>query len=179
MNKPITVFPTHKTELKTKLPRHEVLKRLETNDFYVVGYDYKLVKNHDDYTLKPVHEPQGPRNDSVPVIMLDVKPSGDYTHIFMSFRPFTAVSIIFLVILLSLFAFQVALTVIGVNAQQFNILYLLPTFITGLVYLISLIIFSLEVISIRKQIEELLEAEIHEVTEDEMSKLQKWYEKKR
>ena len=175
----MTIFPTHKTELKTKLPRHEVLKRLEDNDFYVVGYDYKLEKNQNGYTLKPVHEPQGPRNDSVPVITLDVRPNVDYTHISMSFRPFTAISVIYLVTLIFIFAFQIALSVVGFNYGQFNILYLLPTFITGLVYLINLIIFSVEVISMRKQIEETIEAEIHEVTEDEMSKLQKWYEKKR
>lgn len=175
----MTIFPTHKTELKTKLPRHEVVKRLEDNDFYVVGYDYKLEKNQIDYTLKPVHEPQGPRNQTAPVIKLDIKPNVDYTRVSMSFRPFTAISIIYLVTLIFIFVFQIALAVVGFNYGQFNILYLLPTFITGLVYLISLIIFSVEVISIRKQIEEAIEAEIHEVTEDEMSKLQKWYEMKK
>lgn len=58
----MTIFPTHKTEYKTKLPRHEVINRLEHNDFYVIGFDYKLVNADNGHTLKPIREELGPRN---------------------------------------------------------------------------------------------------------------------
>jgi len=175
----MTIFPTHKTELKTKLPRHEVLKRLVHNDFYVWGFDYKLDKVKHDYLLKPVRQALGPRNAGVPVIKLNITPKTDGTSINLSFTPLTGVSIFMLIWLSMALAMQILIICMITVPYGFRFTHLLPTFMGGIGYLISLIIFSVEVISIRKQIEETLEAEIHEVTEDEMSKLQKWYEKKR
>ncbi len=175
----MTIFPTHKTELKTKLPRHEVLKRLVHNDFYVWGFDYKLDKIKFDYILKPVRQAFGPRNAGVPVIRLNITPKTDGTGVSLSFIPFTAVSIFLLIWLSMAFVMQILIVCMITVPYGFRLTHLLPTFMGGIGYLISLIIFSVEVISIRKQIEEAVEAEIHEATEDEMSKLQKWYEKKR
>jgi len=175
----MTIFPTHKTELKTKLPRHEVLKRLVHNDFYVSGFDYKLDKIKSNYILKPVRQALGPRNSGVPIIKINIAPKTDGTGVSLSFIPFTAVSIFLLIWLSMAFAMQILIICMITVPHGFRLTHLLPTFIGGIGYLISLIIFSVEVISIRKQIEEAIEAEIHEVTEDEMSKLQKWYEKKR
>lgn len=175
----MTIFPTHKTELKTKLPRHEVLKRLVHNDFYVWGFDYNLDKIKHDYILKPVRKPLGPRNSGVPVIKLNITPQKDGTGINLSFSPFTFVSI-FLIIWLSMaLVMQILLICMITIPYGFILTHLLPTFIGGLFYLISLIIFSVEVISIRKQIEEHIEAESIETPEEEISKLQKWYEKDR
>ncbi len=175
----MTLFPTHKTELKTKLPRHEVLKRLVHNDFYVAGFFYKLDKIKYDYILKPVRQEFGPRNSGVPIIKINITPQTNGTKVNLSFRPFMVVNIFLLVWLTMALAMQVALIVTSFPQYGFRLGYLLPSFVCSIGYLIALIIFSVEVISIRKQIEEALEAEIHEVTEDEMSKLQQWYEKDR
>ncbi len=175
----MTIFPTHKTKLKTKLPRHEVLNRLVHNDFYVWGFDYKLDKIKYDYFLKPVRQELGPRNSGVPVIKINLTPQTDGTKLNLSFRPITAVSIIFLIWLTMAFAMQIAFIATTIGEVGFSLVHLLPTLMGLVAYLVGLIIFSVEVISIRKQIEEALEAEIHEVTDGEKSKLQKWYEKKR
>ena len=173
----MTIFPTHKTELKTKLPRHEVLKRLVHNDFYAWGFNYKLDKIKHDYILKPVRQPLGPRNAGEPVIKLSITPQKDGTSIDLSFVPFTSVCI-FLIIWLSMaLVMQILLICMITIPYGFMLTHLLPTFMGGLFYLISLIIFSVEVISIRTQIEEHIEAEPEE--EKEPSKLQDWYEKDR
>lgn len=175
----MTIFPTHKTELKTKLPRHEVLKRLVHNDFYVAGFDYKLDKINYDYILKPVRQELGPRNAGVPVTKINITPQKDGTSVNLSFHPLMGVNIFLMVWLTMTLAMQVLTICMITVPYSFTLTHLLPSFIGAIGYLIALIIFSAEVISIRKQIEECIEAEIHEITEEEMSKLQKWYEKKR
>ena len=173
----MTIFPTHKTELKTKLPRHDVLKRLVHNDFYAWGFNYKLDKIKQNYILKPVRKPLGPRNAGVPVIRINIIPQTDGTDVKLSFTPFTGVSIFLMVWLSMALAMQILIIAMITVPYSFTIIQLLPTFIAGIFYLIFLIIFSVEVISIRKQIEEHIEAEPEEVKEP--SKLQDWYEKDR
>lgn len=175
----MTIFPTHKTELKTKLPRHEVLKRLVHNDFYVWGFDYKLDKIKSNYILKPVRQALGPRNAGVPVIKINITPKTDGIDVCLSFIPFTAVSIFLLIWLSMAFAMQILIIYMITAPYGFRLTHLLPTFIVGLGYLIGLIIFSVEVINIRKQIEEHINAESTEISEEKMSKLQSWFEKER
>ncbi len=175
----MTIFPTHKTQLKTKLPRHEVLKRLVHNDFYVWGFDYKLDKVKHDYLLKPVRQALGPRNAGVPVIKINITPKTNGTGVNLSFKPFTGVSIFLLVWLFMALAMQILIIGMITVPYGFQLTHLLPTFIGGLGYLMGLIIFSVEVISIRKQIEEHIDAESIETSEEKILKLQSWYEKER
>ena len=174
----MTIFPTHKTELKTKLPRHEVVKRLEDNDIYTVGFKYVLKENGISYRLEPKRKDRG-RNILAPIIDVKISEKLPDTFITLSFYPLKATNIGLMIISLIFFAISIGAATFEIINTGFSTSKLFYIPICLLFYTIVMLMLSFEVISIRKQIEETVEAEIHEVTEEEMSKLQKWYEKKR
>ena len=178
----MTIFPTHKTELKTKLPRYEVINRLENNDFYALGYCYELEKGNADYSLIPKRDNivyRSPKSSSPPIVALSIEQKSDNTNVALKFSPLKKEIIrafwgFALLLLAQIFVFALYTVHNGIDFAFF-----VPIIAGAIGYLLFFLAFSFEVLSIRKQIEEAIEAEIHEVTEDEMSKLQKWYEKKR
>lgn len=178
----MTIFPTHKTELKTKLPRHEVLKRLENNEFYAIGYCYKLEKSDADYTLKPQRDTtvyRNPKSSTPPIMAMSIEQKRDNTEVDLKFFPLRREIAITAIGITLVMLMQIAVLIISITHNNISFNSFIPSMVGIIVYLLGLLKFSFEVIHIRKQIVEALEAEIHEVTEDEMSKLQKWYEKKR
>ncbi len=178
MNTLVTIFPTHKTELKTKLPRHEILKRLEGNDFYALGYNYKLIKDKEKYFIVPERDVNSYRShkcSAPPTIHLHINTNIENTKVQLNFFPLTRDIVITASAVATILLFQFIVLFWG----NISFISFLPTIFSPIAYLGGFLKFSFEVINIRKQIEEAIEAEIHEVTEDEMSKLQKWYEKKR
>ena len=178
----MTIFPTHKTRLKTKLPRHEVLRKLENNDFYALGYDYKLEKTDSQFTLNPYRDTtiyRSINSSSPPIIAMSVEQKSDITEINLRFFPLKREIIRTSLAVALVFLIQLVILIICITQQCINYTTFIPSLAGIMVYLFCFIIFSVEVISIRKQIEEHIEAEIQEVNEDEMSKLQKWYENKK
>lgn len=178
----MTIFPTHKTELKTKLPRHEVIKRLQHNDFYALGYCYELEKNNENYTLTPKRDTtvyRSPNSTTPPIIAMSIEQKSDNAKVALRFFPLKREIIRALWGLALLLFAQILVFALYTIHKGIDFAFFAPIIAGVIVYLLFFLAFSFEVLSIRKQIEEAIEAEIHEVTEDEMSKLQKWYEKKR
>ena len=174
----MTIFPTHKTELKTKLSKQEVLERLEKNNIYTIGFYYELKNKGTSYLLNPTRKDHG-RNIFATNVNIKISEKIQHTTVDLSFFPLKSTNIGLLIFSLLVFISSVAIGVFEIINTGFSINKLIYIPIVLLFYVIMMLMFSFEVISIRKQIEEALEAEIHEVTEEEMSKLQKWYEKER
>lgn len=174
----MTIFPTHKTELKTKLPRQEILERLESNNIYTIGFYYKLKENGKDYILNPIRKERG-RNIFTPVVNVKIAENTSHTAVSLSFQPLKVNTIGFLISSLLFFAASVGFSVFDIVNTGFSIGNLLTILVWVFVYIFFMLMFSFEVLSIRKQIEEHIEAESIETPEEEMSKLQKWYEKDR
>ena len=174
----MTIFPTHKTELKTKLPRQEILERLESNNIYTIGFYYKLKETGKDYILNPIRKERG-RNIFTPVVNVKIAEKTSHTAVSLSFQPLKVNTIGFLISSLLFFAASVGISVFDIVNTGFSIGNLLTILVGVFVYIFFMLMFSFEVLSIRKQIEEHIEAESIETPEEEMSKLQKWYEKDR
>lgn len=174
----MTLFPTHKTELKTKLPRQEILERLKSNNIYTKGFYYELKENRKDYILNPIRKGSG-RNIFTSVVNIKIAEKTSHTIVNLSFQPLKANAIGFLITTLLLFSVSVGLSVFDILKTGFSIGNLLTLMIGLLFYIFCMLMFSFEVLSIRKQIEEHIEAESIDTPEDEMSKLQQWYEKDR
>lgn len=174
----MTIFPTHKTQLKTKLSHKETLERLESNNIYTTGFYYKLKENGKDYILDPIRKESG-RNIFTSVVNVKIAEKTSHTIVNLSFQPLKANTIGFLISSLLFFTALVGISVFNIVNTGFSIGNLL-TILEGLfVYIFFMLMFSFEVLSIRKQIEEHIEAENIDTPEEEMSKLQKWYEKDR
>lgn len=174
----MTIFPTHKTELKTKLPRQETLEKLESNNIYTIGFYYELKENGKDYILNPIRTNRG-RNIFTSVVNVKIAEKTSHTAVSLSFQPLKVNTIGFLISSLLFFAASVGISVFDIVNTGFSIGNLLTILIGLLFYICCMLMFSFEVLSIRKQIEELIEAESIDTPEEEMSKLQKWYEKDR
>ena len=174
----MTIFPTHKTELETKLPRQEILERLESNNIYTIGFYYKLKETGKDYILNPIRKESG-RNIFTPVVNVKIAENTSHTAVSLSFQPLKVNTIGFLISSLLFFAASVGFSVFDIVNTGFSIGNLLTILVGVFVYIFFMLMFSFEVLSIRKQIEEHIEAESIETPEEEMSKLQKWYEKDR
>lgn len=175
----MTIFPTHKTEYKTALPKDEVINRLEYNDFYAPNCDFELRKHNGYFTLlvinRDTHPPKA--NPFRAKVVINAEEKGSTVK--LSFYPHetrTSGTLADLIILLIL---QIMLIITAINNSFFIPAIFTPIIVAPIYYLVNLILFSVGAITLEKQIAECIEAEIHEVTEDEMSKLQKWYEKKR
>ncbi len=174
----MTIFPTHKTELKTKLSRQEILEKLESNNIYTIGFYYKLKENGNDYILNPTRKESG-HNIFTSVVNVKITEKSSYTAVSLRFLPLKANTIGFLISSLLFFAASVGITAFNIVNKGFSIGNLLTLLIGLFVYIFFMLMFSFEVLSIKKQIEEHIEAESIETPEEEMSKLQKWYEKDR
>lgn len=174
----MTIFPTHKSELKTKLSRQEILDRLEHNNIYTIGFYYQLETNGKSYLLNLVRKESG-RNIFATTVNVKIAEKTSHTIVSLSFLPLKANSIGILIFSLLFIAVTLVISAFDIVNTGFSIGNLLTILAGWLLYIFCMLMFSFEVLSIRKQIEEHIEAEIHEVTEDEMSRLQKWYEKKR
>ncbi|MBQ7809516.1 MAG: hypothetical protein IJ346_00950 [Clostridia bacterium] len=172
----MTIFPTHKTELKTKLTKQEVLNNLEQNNIYTVGFYYELKQTNKSYILNPFKKERG-RNLFSPVVNVKLSEKPMHTQVNLSFSPLKATSTGVLISSLLLFIACIGVAVLDIANTGFSVGTLLYLPIGLLFYIIAMLMFSFEVISIRTQIEEHIEAEPEEVKEP--SKLQDWYEKDR
>ena len=172
----MTIFPTHKTKLKTELTKQEVLNNLEQNNIYTVGFYYELKQNSKSFILNPVKKERG-RNLFAPVINVELSEKSMHTQVNLSFSPLKATSIGVLISSLLLLAISVGIAFFDIANTGFSVGTLLYLPIGLIFYIITMLMFSFEAISIRKQIEEHIEAEAEE--EKEPSKLQDWYEKDR
>lgn len=175
----MTIFPTHKTELKTKLSRQEVIDRLEFNNFYYPNVDYELRKYPGYFILMSVYRNGKPPKSNEFRAKIVINPEEKGSTVTLKFYPEESRAIWDLVILIILMIIQVVLIITAINNSSLSLGVFAPIIIAPIYYILQTIFFSVLAITLKKQIEEALEAEIHEVTEDEMSKLQKWYEKKR
>ena len=175
----MTIFPTRKTELKTKLSKQEAIERLEFNKFYHPNTDYELRKFSDHFMLVSVNRINHPpkANTFRAKTIINQKEQG--STVTLRYYPDEGRVGIDLTVLIILIVIQIILIITAVLNSYLSLAVFIPIIIATIYYLIQLILFSVLAISLEKQIEEAIEAEIHEVTEDEMSKLQKWYEKKR
>lgn len=174
----MTIFPTHKTELKTKLPHQEVLKRLERNNIYTIGFYYELKENNTSYILNPVRKDRG-RNIFASTVNVKISEKNLYTTVNLSFLPLKATNIGVLFLSLLIFVISASISVFNILNTGFSIGNLCLLLIGVLFYIFCMLMFSFEVISTKKQIEEHIDAESNEIPEEEKSKLQKWYEKER
>lgn len=174
----MTIFPTHKTELQTKLPRQETLEKLESNNIYTIGFYYELKENGKDYILNPIRTNRG-RNIFTSVVNVKIAEKTSHTAVSLSFQPLKVNTVGFLIFSLLFFAASVGISVFDIVNTGFSIGNLLTILVGVFVCIFFMLMFSFEVLSIRKQIEELIEAESIDTPEEEMSKLQKWYEKDR
>ena len=174
----MTIFSTHKTELKTKLPRQEVINRLECNDFYNPAASYELKKHTGFFELITVNKNKPPKDKTFRAKVV-INPEREGSTVKLSFYPDEGNVIMNAIVLVILLVIQAVLIITSVNNAFFSPAVFIPVIIAPVYYLLQSISFSFMVVTLRKQIEETIEAEIHEITEEEMSKLQRWYEKKR
>ncbi len=174
----MTIFPTHKTELKTTLSKQEVLERLEQNNIYTIGFYYELKEKGTAYILNPVRKESG-RNLFASAVNVKIAEKSPHTIINLSFLPLKATNIGVLIISILIFLAFAGLAISDIVNTGFSISSLIYFFIGLLFYVYCMLMFSFEALSVKKQIEEHIDAESSEISEDEMSKLQKWYEKER
>lgn len=172
----MTIFPTHKTKLKTKLSRQEILEKLKHNNIYTIGFYYKLKEKGKSYILNPVKKERG-RNIFASEVNVKIAEKSQHTIVDLSFSPLKSTNIGILISSLLLFLGCVGVAVFDIVNTGFSVGTLLYLPIGLIFYIIAMLMFSFEAISIRKQIEEHIEAEPEE--EKEASKLQDWYEKER
>ncbi len=175
----MTIFPTHKTELKTKLSRQEVIDRLEFNNFYYPNTDYVLKKLPGHFMLMSVHHYDPPTNANTFRAKIVINPEKNGSTVRISYYPDERDVIKYITLFSIMMIVQVILIIVAIQKSFMMLAVFTPLIFAPILYLATLIFFSVLAVTLEKQIEEAIEAEIHEVTEDEMSKLQKWYEKKR
>ena len=174
----MTIFPTHKTELKTKFSRQEIINRLECNDFYYPAASYELRKHAGYFELITIYENKPPTDNPFRAKVI-INPEKTGSTVRLSFYPDEGYVIMNAIVLIILLVIQAVLIITSVSNAFLSPAVFIPIIIAPIYYLMQLIFFSVSVISLRKQIEEAVEAEIHEITENEMSRLQKWYERKK
>ncbi|MDO4420118.1 MAG: hypothetical protein Q4B92_07120 [Ruminococcus sp.] len=174
----MTIFPTHKTALKTTLSKQEVLERLEHNNIYTIGFYYELKENGTAYTLNPVRKESG-RNIFASVVNVKITEKSPHTIVNLRFSSLKSTTIGVLISSVLIFFAFAGLAISDIINTGFSISSLIYFFIGLLFYVFFMLMFSFEVLSIRKQIEEHVDAESNEISEEEMTKLQKWYEKER
>ncbi len=176
----MTIFSTHKTDYETKLSKNEVVERLKNNDFYVPSFKYQLQEEDDSYTLYPLCESKWVKNSFIPVLSVSVSENNnETTKVSTKYEPLKSSVVVFIAILGFALLMQIVTAVVGAITGGLGLVHFVPAALMCFGYLLFMAAFSLQVNHIRIQLEETIEAEIHEITEEEMSKLQRWYEKKR
>ena len=183
----MTIFPTHKTELKTDLSKQEVLETLEHNNIYTPGFYYKLKENGTTYTkdelaeisatytLNPVRKNSG-RNLFAPVIDLKIIEKTPHTIVNLSFSSLKSTNLGVLISSILIFIAFAGLAVSDIVNTGFSIGSLIFFPIGLLFYVFCVLMFSFEVRSINKQIEEHINAKPDEPTEKKKFKPRNRYE---
>lgn len=174
----MTIFPTHKTEFKTNLSRQEVIDRLECNDFYFPGAHYELKKYTGYHELITVNENK-PSSNKTFRSKIVINPEAKGSTVKLSFYPDDGQNIMNIMVLVILLVIQAVLIIASVNKGFLSTAIFIPAITAPAYYIIQLIFFSVMAITLRKQIEEHIEAEKTEIPIEETSKLQQWYEKDR
>mgnify|MGYP003290814777 CR=1 FL=1 len=175
----MTIFPTHKTQLKTKLSRQEILENFEHNNIYTLGFYYELKENGKSYILNPVRK-ENSRQNFAPIVNLKITEKYPYTNVSLSFLPIKTTGIMSLIFSIAFLVASAGFATHDFINSGFSLGSLLLYISIGLsYYIISFLKFSFEVLSIKKQIEEHINAGNTEISEEKMSKLQSWYEKER
>lgn len=175
----MTIFPTRKAKYKTALSKDEVINRLEFNDFYLPNGDYELRKHNGYFVLMSVSRNNHPPKANTFRAKFIVNAEEKGSTIKLSFYPDEAQAYVHLTVLIILLIIQAVLIITAINNSFLSPAIFVPIITAPIYYLLQAISFSVLAITLEKQIAEAIEAEIHEITEEEMSKLQKWYEKER
>lgn len=171
----MTIFPTHKTKLKTDLSKQEVLEKLECNNIYTIGFYYELKENGTAYTLNPVRKNSG-RNLFAPVIDLKIIEKQPHSIVNLSFSSLKSSSTGVLIVSVLVFIAFAGLAVADIVNKGFTTGSLIYFPIGLLFYVFCMLMFFFEVRSIKTQLKEHLNAELYKPAKKGKSKHLNRYE---